>query len=353
MGVNERLKEIDIVRGITIFLVVLGHTGVTEVSEGLVAEIFREFRMPLFFMVSGYLFSTTKYLDNIKNLFTDKARTLLIPYFSFCLMSAGIWFLYLIISKQNVVWWEPFIGMLYGNGNWIVENTPIWFLVSLFCAFIVFNLILKFSKKLSLLSKTTVFVIVGILGYGISRIVWLPWSLDIALVALLFMFIGSVLKEKRVLYNHKTMITLFVISVFIFITVLYFNVPVDMNNRVYGNLFLFYMGGISGGFLILFISKYLFTKIKFIYSIFSYMGRESIIILGFHFSVGFMIADWLAAVVGMGGALFTTVIAISSSLLLGMLINKIPIFLFLFKGTSLPVRKASSIKSEGILEQAK
>lgn len=67
MIVNERLREIDIVRGITIFLVVLGHTGAAEVSEGLVSEILRGFRMPLFFMVSGYLFSSSKYLGNTKN----------------------------------------------------------------------------------------------------------------------------------------------------------------------------------------------------------------------------------------------------------------------------------------------
>ncbi|MCK1998541.1 acyltransferase family protein [Psychrobacillus psychrodurans] len=353
MIVNERLREIDIVRGITIFLVVLGHTGAAEVSEGLVSEILRGFRMPLFFMVSGYLFSSSKYLGNTKKLVIDKTRTLIIPYISFCFLSAGIWILLLILNKQEIAWGQPLIGMLYGNGNWIVENTPIWFLVCLFSAFIIFNIILKISIRLSLLSKTVLFIVLGVIGYGVSRIIWMPWSFDIALVALLFMYIGNILKEKRILYNHKMMLTLTSISLCMFIAVLIFNVPADMNNRVYGNVFLFYIGGISGSLLILFISKYLLTKVKLIYSVLSYLGRQSILILGLHFSVGFYFADWLAYLTRLNSSLFIASIAISISLLMGLAIDRIPIFSFLFKGTTISVVKISPISQQSMLKQVK
>ena len=167
--------------------------------------------------------------------------------------------------------------MLYGNGNWIIGNIPVWFLICLFCAFVIFRMVLQYTKKYSQFIRLVIFIFIGIVGYGVSKMVWLPFSFDIALVAILFMFVGNQLKEKRILYNHKAMIIITIISLFMFIATLYFNIKADMNNRIYGNLVWFYIGGISGSFLVLFISKYLLSKSKIIYSIFSYMGRESII----------------------------------------------------------------------------
>ena len=77
---NGRLQEIDIVRGITIFLVVLGHVGI---SNSLLAEVLGDFRMPLFFVLSGYLFSTSKYLENPKTAFKRKVTNFIDPIYFF------------------------------------------------------------------------------------------------------------------------------------------------------------------------------------------------------------------------------------------------------------------------------
>jgi fucose 4-O-acetylase-like acetyltransferase len=64
---NERKKWIDALKGIGIFCVVLGHAlngfigeGIFENNKYLIANIIEYiigiFHMPLFFMVSGYLF---------------------------------------------------------------------------------------------------------------------------------------------------------------------------------------------------------------------------------------------------------------------------------------------------------
>lgn len=339
MNSNGRLQEIDIVRGITIFLVVLGHAGI---SNSLLAEVLGDFRMPLFFVVSGYLFSTSKYLENTKRLIKEKFRSLLIPYISFCLMSAAIWYLVLTLQKQEIEWRRPFLGMMYGNGNWIIGNIPVWFLICLFCAFVIFRMVLKYTKKYSPFIRLIIFGLIGIVGYEVSRVVWLPFSFDIALVAILFMFVGNQLKEKRILYNDKAMKIISIISLFMLIATVYFNIKADMNNRIYGNLFWFYIGGISGSFLVLFISKYLLTKSKVIYSIFSYIGRESIIILGFHASLGFIFVNQLQKVTGVnisGNSLLITVIAIGFSLSAGLVLDRIQILSFLFKGKKITTNR--------------
>lgn len=339
MNSNGRLQEIDIVRGITIFLVVLGHAGI---SNSLLAEVLGNFRMPLFFMVSGYLFSTSKYLENPKKLVREKLRVLLIPYISLCLMPAVIWYVVLILQKRDIEWGKPFIGMLYGNGKWIVGNPPVWFLTCLICTFVIFRVVLKFTKKYSPFIRLIIFSLIGIVGFGVSKVVWLPFSLDIALVAILFMFVGNQLKEKRILYHHKAMIIASTISLFMFMAALYFNIQPNMNYRIYGNLFWFYIGGISGSFLILFISKYLLTKSKIVYSIFSYMGRESIIILGFHAILVLYFAELsntVTEVNTLGYSLLITIIAIGFSLSVGMVIDRIQILSFLFKGKKIKAKR--------------
>src|SRR5699024_5838081 len=112
---------------------------------------------------------------------------------------------------------------------------------------------------------------------------------DIALVAVFFMFIGLKLKEKKILFNHKSMIFLSFISIFLFFISSYFNIPVDMNNRIYGSLLLFYTAGISGSILTLFLTKYILT----------------------------------------------TIISISLSLVFEVIINRITLLKFLFKGIPL------------------
>lgn len=55
-GYGERLDHIDACKGIGILLVILGHTNVPSI----VHTIIYSFHMPLFFIISGYLFSEAK-----------------------------------------------------------------------------------------------------------------------------------------------------------------------------------------------------------------------------------------------------------------------------------------------------
>lgn len=52
---NKRLEYIDIVKGIGIFLMVLGHS-YSEDNASLIIKWLYSFHMPLFFIVSGVLY---------------------------------------------------------------------------------------------------------------------------------------------------------------------------------------------------------------------------------------------------------------------------------------------------------
>lgn len=55
----QRIKWIDLTKGVAIFLMVCGHTGIPS----LISNWIWSFHMPLFFIISGMLFCPTKYTN--------------------------------------------------------------------------------------------------------------------------------------------------------------------------------------------------------------------------------------------------------------------------------------------------
>lgn len=81
---KKRIEWVDLSKFVGIFAMVWGHSGVNENMD----IIIHAFHMPLFFFLSGYLYKD----GEIKK----KAKTLLIPYFTF---GIGLFLLWKIISK--------------------------------------------------------------------------------------------------------------------------------------------------------------------------------------------------------------------------------------------------------------
>ncbi len=347
---KARLAEIDILRGVTILLVVFSHVGMPEAIN----DVLKSIRMPLFFLVSGYLFSTSKYLFNVRNLIEQRVYSLLIPYFSACALFYFLSFpINIIKGLDNPVWYQPIFGIIYGNGAGLedIYGIPIWFLVSLFCALIIFTAVLKLVRKFNVWAQFVVFLLVGISGYAVSRFVHLPWGLDIALVAGLFLFTGYRFKELQIFNKMRIIDIVTVIAAVIFsVTVFYnsplgpeYSLPVGMNSRNYNNIILFYIAGISGSILVFKLSK-LMKESKFITAIFSYMGKNSLPILIFHLHsamfLNVFIFESFSIQTGFNWLLLG-ISAICLSLIANEIIKKIPLLNFLFNGV-----KNNKIKSQ-------
>lgn len=91
-----RYKEVDIVKGIAILLVILGHSycqypiDLASTTNVYVRNFFMHCQMPLFFLASGFLFS----MKDDWNLFAKKKlMRLLVPYIIFSVASQGLRFL--------------------------------------------------------------------------------------------------------------------------------------------------------------------------------------------------------------------------------------------------------------------
>lgn len=281
----KRLNWIDIGKGFAMVLVMIGHA---PFPSFLVAEVYT-FHLPLFFFLSGYLFSNIKY-NNFRNFFKKKFISLVIPYFCFSFIEYIYW---LIINSENDVnRLKPFIGTFYAvrSTPWTPHNGTMWFVACLFVTELIFFFIVKYTRNSS--NKIIVYLVLSsIIGYIYSGYVAknLPWSIDASTSTVVFYGMGYLIKSKenelKRLINKKYLIAFFVSNViFGYLNYKYLGERTDMCFHKYGNYFLFYVAAISGV-----MASVIFFRLLKKSEILTYIGQNSMIFAGFHQKILFSI----------------------------------------------------------------
>lgn len=96
---------------------------------------------------------------------------------------------------------------LYGAGTnftdpfRIISIGAIWFLL----ASIVSNYLV--AKALQTKYPAIFIIVTAIIGYGTSKIVWLPWSIQAGMTASVFVYMGTLLKKNKHIFQKKTSVT--------------------------------------------------------------------------------------------------------------------------------------------------
>lgn len=271
----NRIGWIDYGKVIGIYLVVFAHTSLfAPLKDGIYT-----FLMPVFFFISGYLFSFSRnprYKDFVRKRF----RQLIIPYIWINIIGYLFWF---ILGRHfgndagiSILWYEPLISALLGNAIGLVHDIPIWFLVCLFVVENLFYLLFKNIKYYWI--GLMLFIIIAYLNYTFNPYL-LPYSFNTAVVALIFYIFGYMMKEKQ--FFRKSNILYLIIALGIVILVSITNERIAMYKNYYNNYFLFLLGGFSGIVFIVNICLYLsswFGDVNWI----KYLAKNTIIISGFH-----------------------------------------------------------------------
>lgn len=282
---QERVEWIDVSKGIAIILVVLAHN---IPVHSLLWSIIFSFHMPFFFLICGFLYKEKGVLTQIKSNF----HRLILPYFAtaFILSSAKIISSFVKTHTNTTFIW--FISIVYSTGiipsqfPILKEFGPLWFLTSLFCAILIFNITFKLTKGKNKYLSHTIYMLLGLLGYLIGQDIYLPWSLDIALSAQPFIYCGYLLKSNDLLDKKLSIVP------FIILTVLWFaninNNALGMNSREYNSIVIFYIGSISGSILLIYLSK-LLVKTRILTVFFTYLGKETLVIMCFHLLESYLI----------------------------------------------------------------
>ena len=194
---NKRIKYIDIARGITIILMIIGHV----LETGWKRSVIFSFHMPLFIIISGLFYREKSLKENIKNIFLK----LMLPYIittlvvKICLYNHTQSILYCLKDWINQI---VFSYSYWGRVQFApeVERLSIlWF----FPLLAIIRLMFFFLKKCSKDNSIRLFflcITVTYLGYLLGKTgYWLPFSIDVAMLSTIFYYIGYLLNQKHIL----------------------------------------------------------------------------------------------------------------------------------------------------------
>ncbi|MBL63055.1 MAG: hypothetical protein CMI30_06545 [Opitutae bacterium] len=299
---TKRLPYVDVVKGIGILLVVLGHNAACEPGFHLTTFIY-SFHMPLFFFLAGVFHDETRTL--VSHL-ASKTRSLLLP----CLLAFLAWVTLQAIFMPEVLF--PILGdlslnALYGTGKTLFWG-QLWFLTSLFvttcvCHVLIKAPLLKGSVIRSAFALALIPAGIALLEWAptlhsifigernfIVTVVGLPWNIDLLPITAMFYLLGTSF-PKRSVENQKwnpPMFFLGATTAFVLAGcgVLLLDWGMDLNNRRYdhwaGSTCVAICG--IGGVLLLSLALEKLA-IRWPTKTLSFIGQRSLFILVLHFSL--------------------------------------------------------------------
>jgi len=279
---NKRIDYIDSCKAIGILLVILGHT--PDIPEWLYTIIY-SFHMPLFFILSGMLFNTSKASSKFGTFVFDKFKKYVLPYFGYAFINLALQVIYNFVLKNQLLGSEYILRNLrgivfcYANTQNMPNCSPLWFLICLFFANIIFGLISKYLGKHTYIAV----IFCSLISYSLDFFVdyKLPWNISTALMAVLFMYIGHIITKYDLIAKSKP-IVLYLLLLFGVIFALLNPKNVNMNENEYGNLFFFFFASVSLSWILICIcSKFSFLKNSFLL----WLGKNTIFIIAFNYFI--------------------------------------------------------------------
>ncbi|MBR5066229.1 MAG: acyltransferase family protein [Lachnospiraceae bacterium] len=189
---KERVKWVDVLRGIAMFFVIFGHAFVSK--DNFIRTYIYSFHMPLFFLISGLTYKKSEL--KFKEFFFKKCKNLLLPYLFINIFV----FIVKLILQYSLGLYN--VNLLKSPGSFFIglgKDLPCiqsWFLISLFIVEILFYLIQRFAKneKITVLSVVLLAAagfILSVFSFSFLRVLHIGASLIglLALLALYLLFI--------------------------------------------------------------------------------------------------------------------------------------------------------------------
>lgn len=285
---RDRIVYWDVAKGFAILLMILGYT---QVPDYLRLIIF-SFHMPFFIIANGYFIKSY----DIKRTFCRSVRTLLYPYIITCLLSAVI---YAFMGNGGSFSLSCFLykikAMLGGMSKISVrfqDFESVWGVWFVCCLFITRNLYVIIMKKIENYTESiriAIILLLAMLGQCIGKYyAFMPWSLDVALVSLVFIAFGDWMKKSN--FMTKGYFCTFVLPMAVWIYFLLTGTNIELATRSYPLGILSVVEAIAGSIVLVAISQFL-SKYMLVSAVMSWIGKNSMVILGIH-CLELMYFDW-------------------------------------------------------------
>jgi fucose 4-O-acetylase-like acetyltransferase len=172
---KERNELIDILKGFSILLVVLGHSvqynQPEEFDQNILFRFIYSFHMPLFMYLAGYVAKMS--FDGATKQLVSRIRTLLLPFLSWFLVS----YLFTWLINYGA---QPHLPDLGKRFLLLIQNPGrgLWFLWTLFAIYIILFVSIKISKKHTAAILLLWYAVINILNtfinprFGLMSISW-------------------------------------------------------------------------------------------------------------------------------------------------------------------------------------
>lgn len=200
---RERINWIDFAKGITILIVILGHTIGENMFGSTMRGMIYSFHMPLFFILSCITYSYSKtnseWKLKVKHAFVHLISPAVIIY-----ILTIIWDLMLhpVLFNSAGYWKGKIYAYIFSSGvettfnGFHVDAAGIpWFFFALFIGRALFDYIqIQFDDS----QLKAISWMIGGMGIFFGATQWLPFSLDIALAIFPFFYYGFWLKNTNI-----------------------------------------------------------------------------------------------------------------------------------------------------------
>mgnify|MGYP004517990387 CR=1 FL=1 len=273
----ERNKQVDIIRGVAILLVVLEHALGT--SDNFFAKIILSFHMPAFFILSGYL-AHEKITGNFGAIIKKKIKRLLIPQLTLAILSLLYNFFIGRLVLHTATGEE--LNIFYCFFRW-------WFLLVMAQVVIFWEVLIRICKNHLIEAEGILFgicmIYTFIIPQGVSGSLYIavtPVAFGYYLAGNLIHKVERILKDKQIgekITEKGNIVLLFISSALIIVLSLY-NKPVLMYENNYGNVLIGLATAFLGYYILSDIAKLMHEN-----AFLQWCGKNSIIIYVIHFSI--------------------------------------------------------------------
>ncbi|MBR1408260.1 MAG: acyltransferase family protein [Clostridia bacterium] len=274
-GDTTRDQAIDIARGLFICLMIVGHFSI----DSLLRKMIFSCHMMAFVIFSGYFYSEhTPLSKTIKKMI----RSYLFPYLLFVvaklLLENRLWSrAYFREAIVRYIYGISYTKKLFGE---IGSVGPVYFILMLFVARLVYTILAKIIKEERHLSAAVLCISVFGMILGKEGL-WLFWSIDVACYSLVFYHIGVLIRRYDLLRRIREWDAVYFILSPIWAYMIYAG-SMEIAVRNYGNYGVVLLGAVAGTLIVYKLSAYISFKMPVIARFLSLSGRFSMPILMVH-----------------------------------------------------------------------
>lgn len=298
---KERLRWLDISKGIAIILMIIGHMdGLNPYVRGIIFS----FHMPLFMIINGYLIKEYNICKNLEK----SCKSLLIPYAITCTIQA-ILSAIIAIGTGNSIYElsSKLIDMVVGISKLSKRYTSfgsvwlVWFLVCLFLTKNIYVMIMSKTEKKPFYLRCLILISVSVSGYLIGKYyAFMPWSLDVALYSVIFIATGDFIHRHK--YLEKWNMIPYGLAFLVWCGFLATKTHIELATRKYPFIYGGAICAIAASVIVLKISKVIDVEEKIFPALLAWFGRSSLLFLAVHcLEMRFMPWKSIFSIIGISG----------------------------------------------------